>query len=223
MDYIDKVFNTSCLDLMSRMKEDNFKVDIIITDPPYGVDFNYDIYEDTFEKWQDLMLNFIPLAMEISKTSVIFPSGKFEGEKWLYKNFNPLWRICWYKGASSIRGPIGWQDWETLLVFGKKPVKNLHDFFIASPNRHNMEDIFKDHPSPKPLSWSKWLIERTTKEEDIVFDPFCGSGSMLASAKLLNRRYIGSDISKKYCNLSNKILEITQTKIIQKSRNIKLF
>jgi len=208
----------NCLDMMSNMPP----VDIIITDPPYGVGFNYDGYSDTFEEWKELISKFIPLACSISKTSVIFPVGSIGGEKFLHRNFDPLWRICWYKGASPIRSYIGWQDFEILMVFGNKPKKSMHDFFAAYPLRPNMEAIYLNHPCPKPLEWSMWLIEKSTEVGDLVFDPFCGSGTTLVSAKELGRNYLGCDISEKYVNIAKNALEMTETKMIRKREDPKM-
>lgn len=209
---------SNCLTLMENMIRSKEMVDIIITDPPYGVGFNYDTYDDTFENWKSLISQFLPLALQVSRTSVIFPVGKFKGEKWLYCNFDPLWRICWYKGASPIRSFIGWQDWELLMVFGNKPKNNMHDFFSAFPMKMSMDEMFLGHPCPKPLGYSEWLIKNTTDPGDLVFDPFCGSGTTLVSAKSLNRSYLGCDISEKYVSIAQNALNVTERRNIQKKK-----
>ena len=50
------------------------------------------------------------------------------------------------------------------------------------------------HIAQKPVKLLQALIELTTKEEQVVLDPFCGSGSTLVAAKTTNRHYIGFDI-----------------------------
>ena len=50
------------------------------------------------------------------------------------------------------------------------------------------------HIAQKPVKLLQALIELTTKEGQIVLDPFCGSGSTLVAAKTTNRHYIGFDI-----------------------------
>lgn len=51
------------------------------------------------------------------------------------------------------------------------------------------------YPTQKPLLLLERIIRLTTTEEDLVVDPFCGSGTTVVAAKLLNRRYIGIDVS----------------------------
>ena len=69
------------------------------------------------------------------------------------------------------------------------------------------------YPTQKPILLLEQIIKITTDEGDIVLDPFCGSGTALAAAKLLNRNYIGFDLSSKAIKLCKKRLsgEIIKT------------
>jgi site-specific DNA-methyltransferase (adenine-specific) len=57
------------------------------------------------------------------------------------------------------------------------------------------------HPTQKPLKLMAALIELTTKEGQVVLDPFAGSGTTLLAAKQLNRRYIGHEIDKNFVEI----------------------
>ena len=63
------------------------------------------------------------------------------------------------------------------------------------------------HPTQKPISLMKYLIEMTTIEGQIVLDPFCGCGSTLLAAKELNRDYIGIERDKKYFSVISERLK----------------
>lgn len=67
------------------------------------------------------------------------------------------------------------------------------------------------HEAQKPLSIMKYLIELTTKENQIVLDPFIGSGTTAVAAKMLKRNYIGFEIIKKYAKISEDRLEAIKT------------
>jgi site-specific DNA-methyltransferase (adenine-specific) len=56
----------------------------------------------------------------------------------------------------------------------------------------------KLHPTQKPVAALKPLIEAFSKSGDFVLDPFCGSGSTLLAAKILNRRYLGIELDPQY-------------------------
>lgn len=62
------------------------------------------------------------------------------------------------------------------------------------------------HPTQKPISLMKALIELTTTEEQFVLDPFCGSGSSLVAARILNRQYLGFDVSAEYVDIADRRL-----------------
>ncbi len=63
------------------------------------------------------------------------------------------------------------------------------------------------YPTQKPLLLLDRIIEISSNEDDIILDPFCGSGTTLVSAKMKNRRYIGFDISPNAVEITNKRLE----------------
>ena len=63
------------------------------------------------------------------------------------------------------------------------------------------------YPTQKPIELLEQIIAISTDEGDLILDPFCGSGTTLVSAKLMNRNYIGMDISKEAVELSHSRLE----------------
>lgn len=62
----------------------------------------------------------------------------------------------------------------------------------------------KAHPCQMPLKIVKRPIIFCTNENDIVYDPFMGSGTTAIAALQLNRNYIGSEMSKEYCDIATK-------------------
>lgn len=68
------------------------------------------------------------------------------------------------------------------------------------------------HPTQKPIKLMQALIELTTQPDQVVLDPFCGSGSTLVAAKSLGRKYLGIDISPDYVSTSKKRLEDLEQK-----------
>ncbi|MFH0948170.1 MAG: site-specific DNA-methyltransferase [Elusimicrobiota bacterium] len=70
-----------------------------------------------------------------------------------------------------------------------------------------------DYPTQKPEALLSRIIKATTNEGDIVLDFFCGSGTTLAVAEKLNRRWVGCDIGKLAIYTTQKrLLEIDQSK-----------
>jgi len=64
-----------------------------------------------------------------------------------------------------------------------------------------------NHPTIKPLELIKTIIKASSNKEDVVLDPFMGSGTTAVACKQLNRYFIGFEISKEYCDIANKRLK----------------
>lgn len=78
------------------------------------------------------------------------------------------------------------------------------------------------YPTQKPILLLERIIELVTNEGDIVLDPFCGSGTTLVSAKLLNRKYIGIDQTKEAIELSKRRVDTpikTESNLLRKGKS----
>jgi len=60
------------------------------------------------------------------------------------------------------------------------------------------------HPTQKPLALLEYLVKTYTNEGDLVLDFTCGSGTTLLACEKLNRRWIGIEINKEYCEISKQ-------------------
>ena len=67
----------------------------------------------------------------------------------------------------------------------------------------------KNHSATFPLALPEWFIKLFTKEQNIVLDPFLGSGSTAIAATSLGRRYVGIDTNSDYCELAARKIEET--------------
>ena len=78
------------------------------------------------------------------------------------------------------------------------------------------------YPTQKPVKLLQRVIELVTNENDIVLDPFCGSGTTCVAAKSLNRKFIGIDKNPDAISLSNKRLSemiISESGVLSKGIN----
>ena len=72
------------------------------------------------------------------------------------------------------------------------------------------------HPTQKPEKLLAKIILASTRENDLILDPFLGSGTTAVAAKKLNRDYIGIERDENYCLLAEKRLDLAETdKMIQ--------
>lgn len=184
-----------CLDILPQLEAGS--VDAVVTDPPYGIGFNYESHDDSEEEWFILMDRVVPLCKRIAKF-VIMPVCRLDRMGWWYTNHSPSWVIAWYKGSPGHRSHIGFQDWEAHLTFGKPP-KPMHDYFHT---RCGFE--IKGHPCPKPVAWAQWLIERAVLNGGSILDPFMGSGTTGVACVKTGRRFIGIEMEPKYFEIAKR-------------------
>lgn len=62
------------------------------------------------------------------------------------------------------------------------------------------------YPTQKPILLLEQIIKLASDEDDVILDPFCGSGTTLVAAKLLNRQYVGIDVSEEAVSLTKERL-----------------
>jgi len=99
----------------------------------------------------------------------------------------------------------GFTCWQPILAYGKNPylanrLGSRPDIIIS--NERSEKNI---HSCPKPLNvWCDILKKGSINENDIVLDPFMGSGTTAVACLKLKRNYIGFEISKEYCDLAEK-------------------
>ncbi len=64
------------------------------------------------------------------------------------------------------------------------------------------EKDIREHPTQKPVVLMRWIIENYTKEGDIIYDPFMGSGTTAIACHRTNRKFIGIEREKKYFDIA---------------------
>lgn len=124
--------------------------------------------------------------------------------EWRVGNLRPVFEpILWftkpYKQGGTIAdnmllhgvGAYNLEKWQTFSEKG--------DNYLEIPNLSIDRGL---HPTQKPLRLMKALIELTTQENQLILDPFAGSGTTLVAAKELNRHYLGFEINEEYYNNS---------------------
>jgi site-specific DNA-methyltransferase (adenine-specific) len=193
------IYHADCREILPELEAGS--VDLVLTDPPYGVEFKYASYKDTLDAWRNLINMLIPWV-RLNVHMAILPSCQINQLKWIYTHHPPDWLICWYKGSPGQVAYIGFNDWEPLLVYGKTKDLRMHDYFYAQP----AAPWTNGHPCPKSTKWCQWLIKRAVGIGGAILDPFMGSGSTLLAGKNLNHSAIGIEIEERYCEIAAKRL-----------------
>lgn len=93
---------------------------------------------------------------------------------------------------------------------GNKQMKDVWTTSLTKPTEKNQGK----HPTQKPLEILDKIILASTKENDLILDPFCGSSTTGISAVKLGRKYIGIDNEKEYLDLSIRRYEELEEEIL---------
>ena len=198
---IDNIYNMDCLDGMRLMKEQGIKADWIITDPPYGISVNNNMgrrkgdaksdYKKAYWDQDRLPKSYFDLMLETGGKCVIF-GGNY------YTDFLPPSK-CWIVWDKMMSDELTFSQVE----FAWTNAECMSKLFRCFPNGNEK----RIHPTQKPLPLIEWILNKFTKEGDLVCDPFLGSATTAVACHKLKRRFIGFELDKEYYDLACKRLE----------------
>lgn len=129
------------------------------------------------------------------------------------------------------KGPMGMgfhyrRSYETILVAQKPGAackwydKTNRIENIIRPTHEIAPKIIpskEQHPTVKPIGLMEFFLHLHTEDGDFVLDPFMGSGTTAIACEILGRKWIGIEISEKYCEIAAKRIksEADQLKLFQ--------
>jgi hypothetical protein len=191
------------------------KVDLVLTDPPYGIEFTgkktkhtsgnsggYGAFDDTPAYIESVVVPIITDCLARFERVIVTPGIR---NCWKYPEPASMGTLFYPAGAGL--GRWGFICSQPILYYGNCP-------YLAAGMGHRPDSFSTvancgaaEHPCEKPLSTMKWLLAKgSLAVEDIILDPFMCSGTTLVAAKNLGRRAIGIEIEEKYCEIAAKRL-----------------
>ena len=226
-----KLYKGDCLEVMDRLIEEGIKVDMLLTDPPYGT---------TACKWD----NVIPFdemwirINELIKTNgaiVLFGNEPFSSNLRIsnIKNYKYDW--VWNKRPVNFlnakRQPL--REVENIMVFNSKIYNpqgliykeriNKRSNSTETNSKHGLSNksyytnypkqILRFigerglHPTQKPVALLEYLIKTYTDEGELVLDFTMGSGSTGVACINTNREFIGIELDERYFSIAKSRLE----------------
>jgi site-specific DNA-methyltransferase (adenine-specific) len=207
---INQVIQGDCLEVLKTFPDKS--VDLVLTDPPYNVGFDYgEKHDDNKGDYSNWCASWLAELERVCDGAIVISCGIVNVGMWM-KIKEPKWILCWYKPAAMGRSPIGFCNWEPMLLYGKtKGQKGMVDV-VKSPIQ--VMNNTGDHPCPKPIGWGRGFINMLSVEGQTVLDPFLGSGTTAIAAKMEGRNYIGIEISEHYVEIARKRLDSVTQKLI---------
>jgi DNA modification methylase len=192
------IYHGDCREILSHLPT----VDLVLTDPPYGINWNTDYTRFSGERG-------------VNQKYPAVHGDKEEFDPSPFMGFPKV--ILWGGQCYSNRLPLGtWLIWDKRFKNGEAFLadaevawmKGGYGVYIYSQTwqgSNKMGETERFHPTQKPAGLMRWCIEKVGKAQTIL-DPFMGSGTTLVAAKQLHRKAIGIEIEEKYCEVAAKRL-----------------
>ena len=243
-----EVHKQDCMEFLKSVSDNTF--DCVVTSPPYNKGnvgasssnmwdsfIAYDEYvddmpQDEYEQWQINLLNEIhrclkPTGSLFYNHKIVRKEGSCIFPKFIFdSNFKLYQMIIWDRGNTPDVGNRHLLPTTELIFWLTKDKPKVYrnntmyrsEVWKFPPSKKN------DHPASFPLDLPYNCILLSTDEGDLVFDPFTGSGTTGVASKMLNREFIGTEISENYVNLAREnISKCTTNARLYSTDNIKLF
>ena len=157
---------------------------VCLTDPPYGVGFNYNSHKDTPEALNEIVEGFMPLVTTLCRTVLVTC-----GVKNIHFYPKPDWILSWSSPAGVGAGPWGFCCWQPILAYGKDPY--LRGGMGSRPDSYTSNaGAPKEvkHTCPKPVEVWEWFMDRADPSKCANFlEPFSGSGTTLICCERTGR------------------------------------
>ena len=181
--------------------------DVILTDPPYGVGYEYNSYNDSKESLVALVNDFMPEALRVAKR-VVLTCGN--GNQHIYPV--PDWTMAWVITAGAGQNKWGFTCWQPILCYGKDAYRQNRMGARPDIIRSNERSEKNGHACPKPIGmWTELLERVSVLESDVILDPFMGSGTTGVACKNINRNFIGIELDPEYFEIAKKRIHETDT------------
>lgn len=200
-----------CLDFLPSISGIAF----VLTDPPFGVQWRSNrrkvrhdhIKNDNGLAWipdvySAIYSSLLPDALVFSFYG--WPDADLFVGEWKRIGFGLKSHFVWVKGNIG----LGWfsrgqHEVAYLLTKGSplRPQLAISDVLFADTTGNDL------HPTEKPPNLCRKIINSFAKLDDLILDPFMGSGTTLIAAKQLGRHAIGIEIEEKYCEIAAKRLD----------------
>ncbi|MBP8982917.1 MAG: site-specific DNA-methyltransferase [Bacteroidales bacterium] len=193
------LYNADCLDIMKQLPDKC--VDLVLTDPPYGIGISRNPVRQRFNKsdWDKSAptKEYFDNMLRIGINQIIWGGNYFSEYLRSSKHFL-VWNKLQPEDFTLGMCEMAWSSLD-------KPAKMFTQSVQVEGNPF--------HPTQKPVALMQWCLENYSKQGDTVLDPYLGSGTTAVACYRTRRNYIGIEISKDYCDIAVKRIKAEKDKM----------
>ena len=176
------------------------KADLLLTDPPYGIGYEYDKHKDNDNNANAQLVIDVFSLHECGK---VWTPGLMNLSRDISR-FGETKVGVWYKKfAQAGNGIGGASTWEPILILDppkKKLDNDVIELMVEKEELHG-KSLREFHSCPKPVKLYGKLVEAFTDTNHLIFEPFCGSGTTMIASHQMKRTCYGMEMSERYCQV----------------------
>lgn len=203
------LYHGSCLDYIPTLEDAS--IDLLLTDPPYGMDFKsgwVDKSKIQNDKIEDTTILFESVLSSVKSKLKDDAHIYIFGNIYYMENIKPIIEkyykleniIIWDRKVIGMGNLKSYGPSFDIIYFCSnlkwKDLNGVRERDILQFERVSPSNL--KHPTEKPLDLLKFLIKKSSKENDTILDPFAGGGSTIIAGMELNRNVKASEIEEKY-------------------------
>lgn len=210
----DLVSNSDAVEFLRDLETKS--VDLMLTDPPYGVLKNEDWDKPLSDQKK---IEFISECSRVVRGAFFMFCSIQDVPRWIEllheSDFQHIRCGVWLKSVATWNShpyPSNAMEYWVFAdkVPGWKGRKTLLPIYVASPTARPLDFETSLHPARKPISLLRTIIHNHSNEGDLVVDPFAGSGAVGISALLENRKTLINDLDPVFVDLLHERLPLFQ-------------
>lgn len=217
------LYNADCRKILPELESG---IPLLLTDPPYGINIiggkrktiggagrfkgsgkKIPVKQYSADEWDKFDIReIIGLLKEKTLNQLIFGYNYIAD---ILGRTNSL--IIWDKKCRN-EWEDNFSDGEIIYSSFPHPLRIFRLLFMGLVKEVNDK---KEHPTQKPLKLILWLLQKFSEKEQLILDPFAGSGTTAVACEALQRRWIAVEISEDYCRIAKRRIE-------QENRQLKI-
>jgi site-specific DNA-methyltransferase (adenine-specific) len=200
-----KLYLGNCLEVMKMLPDGC--VDAVVTDPPYGIGFEYLSHDDDPQRYETMMLSIVEQTNRLNRGLSFFWQAMLNADKW-HRWFPPGFRLfaaC--KGFVQFRPTPIQYSFDPIVFWGNgngEASVYKKDWHVQALAPFGMGREKIEHPCPRPLEQVAYIVEIASRPGDTILDPFMGSGTTGVACIQTGRNFIGIEIDPTYYAIAEK-------------------
>lgn len=222
---LNTIHQMDCLDGLRKMEAES--VDLVLTDPPYGISYQSAWRTDKKDRFDMVANDGQPFVWWLYDAFRVLKNGgglvcfcRWDVQEDFAKaiqwaGFSIKSQVIWDReahGLGDLKAAFAPQhDVVWFAVKGKFEFKNGRPKSVVRAMRVSADKMV--HPTEKPVELMKYFVEKLSSPGDMVLDPFMGSGATAVACQQTSRNYVGFEINDEYVKVAER--RLTQKSLVE--------